>query len=98
MEIGCFPSTDPLLRSPTVEITHEALLRGWPRLRQWLDESRADVRLQRALAGYTAEWIKAGRESSFLLHGVRLDQFSSWAEETSLALTGDERLFRSQPG
>jgi len=41
---------DPTTRSPTVEIAHESLLREWPRLREWLENSRADVRMQRALA------------------------------------------------
>jgi WD40 repeat protein/DNA-binding SARP family transcriptional activator len=84
---------DPLTRTPTVEITHEALLREWPRLRNWLDDGRADVRTQRALAGAAAEWEKASRDPSFLLHGVRLSQLEGWAEETSLALTGEEREF-----
>jgi hypothetical protein len=74
---------DPLTRTPTVEITHEALLREWPRLRGWLDDGRADVRTQRALAVAAAEWEKADRDPSFLLHGVRLSQIESWAGETS---------------
>ncbi len=40
---------DPATRAPTVEVAHEALLREWPRLRAWLDESRDDVRMQRLL-------------------------------------------------
>jgi DNA-binding SARP family transcriptional activator len=86
-------SLDPLTRTPTVDITHEALLREWPRLRLWLEDGRADVRTQRALASASAEWEKANRDPSFLLHGVRLSQFESWAGETDLALTGQERLF-----
>jgi WD40 repeat protein/DNA-binding SARP family transcriptional activator len=86
-------SLDPLTRTPTVDITHEALLREWPRLRLWLEDGRADVRTQRALAGAAVEWEKADRDPSFLLHGVRLSQFESWAGETDLALTGQERLF-----
>jgi hypothetical protein len=39
---------DPLLRSPTVEIAHDALLREWRRLRRWLDEGRTNVRTLRA--------------------------------------------------
>jgi serine/threonine protein kinase len=81
---------DPLTRSPSVEITHEALLREWPRLRVWLDDGRTDVRTQRSLAAQAGEWDKAGRDSSFLLHGVRLSQFESWAAETNMALTGEE--------
>ena len=40
---------DPQTREPTVEVAHEALLQEWVRLREWLDESRADIRLQRVL-------------------------------------------------
>ena len=32
---------DPATRAPTVEVAHEALLREWPRLREWLNETRA---------------------------------------------------------
>ncbi|MBE1489160.1 hypothetical protein H4W31_004798 [Plantactinospora soyae] len=31
----------------TVEIVHEALIRGWPRLRSWVEESRTGLRLHR---------------------------------------------------
>ena len=40
---------DPTTRLPTVEIAHEALLREWPRLRDWLANSREDIRRQRML-------------------------------------------------
>ena len=80
-------------RGPTVEVAHEALLREWPRLREWLSESRADVRLQRLLANEVAEWLSANRENSFLLRGSRLQQFEDWAKTTSMALTNDERAY-----
>ncbi len=80
-------------RGPTVEVAHEALLREWPRLREWLSESRSDVRLQRLLANEVAEWLSADREDSFLLHGSRLQQFEDWAKTTSMALTNDERAY-----
>lgn len=82
---------DPTTREPTVEVAHEALIREWTRLRSWLDESRADVRSQRILAGAAAEWIKAHRETSFLLAGARLTQYEEWSQTTDLALTQDER-------
>jgi len=80
-------------RGPTVEVAHEALLREWLRLREWLIESRADVRLQRLLANETAEWLQANREASFLLHGSRLQQFEDWVKTTGIALTSDERSY-----
>jgi WD40 repeat protein/transcriptional regulator with XRE-family HTH domain len=84
---------DPVTRGPTVEVAHEALLREWPRLREWLNESRADVRWQRQLAAAANEWRSANREASFLLTGARLEQFEGWAANTSVALTQDERAF-----
>ena len=84
---------DPVTREPTVEVAHEALLREWQRLRSWLDESRNDVRLQRLLAGFTAEWLAAGKENGFLLREARLDQFEGWQETTTLALTADEQAY-----
>lgn len=84
---------DPTTREPTVEVAHEALLREWQRLRTWLDESRTDVRLQRMLAGFTAEWLAADEEDGFLLREARLDQFDGWQETTTLALTADEQTY-----
>ena len=79
---------DPSSRRPTVEVAHEALLREWERLRRWLAESRADLRLQRQLARAAAEWDSAGRDSSFLIPGgARLRQFEDWRQSTTLALT-----------
>jgi WD40 repeat protein/transcriptional regulator with XRE-family HTH domain len=84
---------DPLTRGATIEVAHEALLREWPRLRDWLSESRSDVRMQRQLAGAAAEWNNASQEASYLLAGAKLEQFEGWAEGTTVALTQAERGF-----
>ncbi|MBL8055187.1 MAG: protein kinase [Anaerolineales bacterium] len=84
---------DPATRTPTVELAHEALLREWGRLRGWLDESRADVRLQRALAQAAAEWAAGGRDDGFLLAGARLAQFEAWMAAATVGLTPAERAY-----
>jgi WD40 repeat protein len=84
---------DPITRTPTVEVAHEALIRTWGRLRDWLDASRDDLRLQRRLAVAAAEWAHAGRDPSYLAGGVRLEQFSDWSGQTQLALNADERVY-----
>jgi WD40 repeat protein/serine/threonine protein kinase len=84
---------DTVTRGPTVEVAHEALLSEWQRLRDWLDDSRADLRMQRLLAAAVAEWQAAGQEASFLLQGARLEQFAAWANATALALTQAERAY-----
>ncbi|MGW8226376.1 MAG: nSTAND1 domain-containing NTPase, partial [Anaerolineales bacterium] len=84
---------DPVTRSPTVEVAHEALLREWQRLRAWLDQSRSDLRMELALRRSAEEWIEANRDPSFLLRGSHLDQLESWAAETGLFLTKEEHSF-----
>ena len=81
---------DPINRSPTVEIAHEALIRQWTRLRSWLLESREDLRLHRRLTHAAQEWQHMKRDNSFLATGTRLTQFEEWFQETDLALTQDE--------
>jgi WD40 repeat protein len=77
---------DPQTRAPTVEIAHEALLQEWPRLKDWIEADREDLRQQRRLAAAAAEWHGAGRDPSFLLRDRRLEQFVDWSRSTGLAL------------
>ncbi|MBN1966457.1 MAG: protein kinase [Anaerolineae bacterium] len=84
---------DPATRVPLVEVAHEAILREWQRLRNWLDASRHDIRQQRLLAAAAADWLAAGQDTSYMLHGSRLEQFATWAAETPIALTQTEREF-----
>ena len=77
---------DEATRSSTVEVAHEALIRQWERLREWLIESREDVRLERQLLHSAEEWDVAGREKSYAMGGTRLRQFEEWSQTTSLQL------------
>ena len=72
---------DPISKGPTVEVAHEALIRTWDKLREWLDASRADLRIQRQLMGESVEWERAGRDRSYLSAGARLAQFEAWPRE-----------------
>ncbi|HET7236113.1 MAG TPA: BTAD domain-containing putative transcriptional regulator, partial [Actinomycetota bacterium] len=84
---------DPETREPTVEVAHEALLREWQRLRGWIDDARDDLRTERRLSVAVAEWEASGREPSFLLRGSRLEQLSTWAAGTTLALAQAEHEY-----
>ncbi|MFD7699943.1 helix-turn-helix domain-containing protein [Streptomyces caelestis] len=74
--------------SDTVEITHEALLHAWPRLRDWIHADRAGLLLHQQLAHAAAEWEREGRDPSALYRGTRLNTVRSWADE----LDGRRRL------
>ena len=84
---------DPITRSPTVDIAHEALLRTWQRLRGWIEDSREDVRTQRKLSSAAHDWADASFDPSFLASGARLVQFEEWAAGTSLVMNEEESKF-----
>ncbi|MEO8391925.1 MAG: protein kinase [Chloroflexota bacterium] len=86
---------DPVTRTPIVEIAHEALIREWSRLREWLAIAHEDIRLQRQVDTAAQDWQNAHQDDSFLLRGTRLDIFSRWAVDTTLALTPQEQNYLS---
>jgi DNA-binding SARP family transcriptional activator/WD40 repeat protein len=81
---------DPDSAHPTVEVAHEALLREWPRLWDWVESSREDIRTDQLLAAAVTEWVEADRDPGFLPAGSRLSRLQDWAETTTLALTAGE--------
>jgi WD40 repeat protein len=87
---------EPLTRTPTVEVAHEAILTQWDRLRTWIEERREDLLLHRRLAEAVEEWQDAGRDPEYLPREGRLAQFETWAGATDLALTGAERAFLAE--
>jgi WD40 repeat protein/DNA-binding SARP family transcriptional activator len=87
---------EPLTRTPTVEVAHEAILTQWDRLRTWIEERREDLLLHRRLAEAVEEWQDAERDPAFLPREGRLAQFETWARATDLALTAGEREFLAE--
>ena len=87
---------DEATRSSTVEVAHEALIRRWERLREWLMESRQDVRLERELLHAAHEWEAAAKDKSYLMQGNRLLTFEEWSESTTLRLNELELEFLAE--
>jgi WD40 repeat protein/DNA-binding SARP family transcriptional activator len=87
---------EPLTRTPTVEVAHEAILSQWDRLRGWIEERRGDLLLHRRLVEAVAEWQDTGRDPEYLPREGRLAQFEAWAGTTDLALTAGEREFMAE--
>ncbi|MEV7432549.1 nSTAND1 domain-containing NTPase [Streptomyces griseoviridis] len=67
------------LDAESVEITHEALLHAWPRLRGWIDEDRGDHLLRQRLEEDARAWKESARDASLLYRGSRLAQAHAWA-------------------
>ena len=48
--------SDEATGEPVVDVTHEALIRGWPELRGWINDDREQLRLHRRLSEAATEW------------------------------------------
>lgn len=79
--------------SETVQITHEALLRSWPRLSRWIDRSRGDLRLRLRIVQMADEWIEADRDPDMLLSGARLGYVLEWFDKNRDKAGAKEREF-----
>ena len=77
----------------SVEIAHEALLRSWPRLRGWVDESRDALRQRQRLDAATAEWNDSDRDVDLLLRGTPLASAIDWADDHPDLVTPSCRAF-----
>jgi hypothetical protein len=82
-----------VLDDSSVEITHEAVIRCWPRLREWLTDDREGLRIHRQLIDATEVWESVEQDSGALYRGVRLELARDWADTHEDALTGRERDF-----
>ncbi len=67
------------LDETTVEITHDALLREWPLLREWIDADRAGLLIRQRLIDDADTWAHEGKRPSDLYRGPRLADAHAWA-------------------
>ncbi|WP_283134503.1 WD40 repeat domain-containing protein [Rhizohabitans arisaemae] len=65
----------------TVEVAHEALIRGWPRLHRWLTADREALRVRRRLTEAAQAWAALGHDPGALYRGARLAVVREWADE-----------------
>jgi DNA-binding SARP family transcriptional activator/tRNA A-37 threonylcarbamoyl transferase component Bud32 len=84
---------DTVTREPTVEVAHEALLREWPRLVDWLAEDVDLLRSAEVVAGAATAWDQGGREESDLYRGGRLDNAIELADTAPDQLRRIDREF-----
>ncbi|WP_250402850.1 nSTAND1 domain-containing NTPase [Streptomyces cellostaticus] len=63
-----------------VQITHEALVRAWDLLREWLVEDRDWLRVRRDLTAAAESWQALGRDPDSLYRGHRLLRAADMAQ------------------
>ncbi|MGH8931953.1 MAG: hypothetical protein ACRDZO_15360 [Egibacteraceae bacterium] len=83
-------SVDEATGVPVIEVSHEALIRGWPRLQGWIDQDRELLRAHRRLTEAATEWDEGEREEGFLYGETRL---AAWRTRPLEDLNERERAF-----
>jgi hypothetical protein len=94
--IGALSDSDTRLivaDEDTVEIAHEALLRRWGTLRQWIDEAGDAFRIHRRLTNQAAEWERDGRGRSGLYAADQLRELRRWWPSIQDSLSKPEKDF-----
>jgi hypothetical protein len=84
----------------TIEVSHEALIREWPRLAEWLREAREDIHVQQKISEDAGQWQQRHRPHDRLYRGSQLKEARAWArrnapsqqEETFLRASAKQRL------
>ncbi|MDF5708528.1 MAG: CHAT domain-containing protein, partial [Nostoc sp. S4] len=67
-------SLDSATQREEVEVAHEALIRYWPRLLDWLDENRSLLLLREKIRQEALEWDNNKKDESYLVRqGGRLE-------------------------
>jgi WD40 repeat protein/uncharacterized membrane protein len=88
-----------VLNEDTAQISHDVLLRAWPRLRGWLEADQASWILHAELADATARWRGGSGDPSFLYRGTQLETIKQamrrWAADPHRfpAVTATEQDF-----
>lgn len=65
------------LTNDRVEVAHEALIRNWPKLVEWIDQKKAAMTELHRFEALADEWVRFGRESGFL-DEKQLEEAEEW--------------------
>ncbi|MDX2253983.1 MAG: caspase family protein [Pseudanabaenaceae cyanobacterium bins.39] len=79
-----------------VEVAHEALIRSWSKMREWLEENREANRQAQKLEERAEEWEQSRRSKGFLLQGLPLQNAVQVNQKSVLNSSTQEFIKRSQ--
>ena len=86
-------SVEPQTGARWLDVSHEALIRAWPRLREWIDEDRAGLRTHRRITEAAHDWDRLGHDPGALLRGARLAEAIEWRNRRPAELNALELSF-----
>ena len=79
----------------TVQVVHEALIREWKRLREWISENREKLRQKRKIETAAKEWEEKRKSKDYLFSGKQVTDAKVFrkARSENLALSNRAREF-----
>ncbi|CAK8719856.1 MAG: WD40 repeat [Candidatus Electronema aureum] len=75
-------------KEKNVEVVHEALIRCWRTLRQWVDKEREFLVWREKLKMLLKQWQESGHDEGALLRGLPLAEAAQWRESHAGYLAG----------
>lgn len=79
--------------SETVEVAHEALIRGWAELKVWLNSDREFLLWRQRLRSLVANWVASKQDEGALLRGALLTEAKAWLQTRPTDLSEREQAF-----
>jgi len=76
-------TSNTMAGTAVLEVSHEALIREWPRLTNWLQQAREDIRLQQMISEDATGWQERGEPKDRLYRGAQLAEAQAWARRNS---------------
>ena len=75
------------MRKGEVEVAHEALIRRWPTLKEWLADNRERLRFERQLQRDAQVWADLERDDGALYRGAQLARAAELVDSGEVKLT-----------
>jgi hypothetical protein len=89
-------------RVQVIDVAHEALIRYWSRLRQWIEDNRIALKQKRTIEAAAEAWLEQGKplELAYLLQGPKLSEAENFlqlhADSVALSKLSEEFVRVSQ--
>ncbi|MFD8103205.1 WD40 repeat domain-containing protein [Nocardia fluminea] len=65
----------------SVQISHESLLRRWPRLGKWIEDDRVSIMRHRRFGHEAQQWNDHDRDPDYLISRGRTEEYKEWAAD-----------------
>ena len=79
--------------APAIELVHESLIKSWPTLLRWLDESHEDVAFIAQLRAAAKQWDQKGRPEGLLWRNEAMEEARLWRTASSATCRRARTIF-----